>query len=31
MVRETAEAMGLKVGSPVLITIRKNAIRKIRQ
>ena len=29
MVRETAEEMGLKVGSPVLITIRKNAIRMI--
>ena len=31
MVRETAEEMGLKVGSPVLITIRKNAIRMIGQ
>jgi molybdate/tungstate transport system ATP-binding protein len=31
MVRETAEEMGLKVGSPVLITIRKNSIRMIGQ
>jgi molybdate/tungstate transport system ATP-binding protein len=31
MVRETAEEMGLKVGSPVLISIRKNAIRMIGQ
>jgi hypothetical protein len=30
-VRETAVEIALKAGSPVLITIRKNAIRKIRQ